>query len=81
MYLFLETAVHRGSLNSRRSASPFVRLVEREWRWEAYDHPNGILPKNWGGTEKSNQPQALTTSLPSLRERHDNNNISRGYKK
>ncbi|GFU21406.1 hypothetical protein TNCV_891491 [Trichonephila clavipes] len=27
-----------GTLNNRRAASPLVRLVEREERWEAPDH-------------------------------------------
>ncbi|GFX70196.1 uncharacterized protein TNCV_4616341 [Trichonephila clavipes] len=30
---------HGGTLNSRRAASPLVRLVEGEDRWEAPDHP------------------------------------------
>ncbi|GFW36150.1 uncharacterized protein TNCV_4930121 [Trichonephila clavipes] len=41
----------RGTLNSRRANSPLVRLVEREERWEASDHPQGVLPQNWDGTE------------------------------
>ncbi|GFV19416.1 uncharacterized protein TNCV_3663491 [Trichonephila clavipes] len=32
-------ARHGGTLNSRRAAIPFVRLVEGEERWEASDHP------------------------------------------
>ncbi|GFV44834.1 uncharacterized protein TNCV_563831 [Trichonephila clavipes] len=35
-----------GTLNSRRAASPLVRLVEGEERWEAPDHPKGVLPLN-----------------------------------
>ncbi|GFV56396.1 uncharacterized protein TNCV_855491 [Trichonephila clavipes] len=42
-----------GTLNSRRAASPLVRLVEEEERWEAPDHPQGVLPQNWGGTEQN----------------------------
>ncbi|GFW69873.1 uncharacterized protein TNCV_1403261 [Trichonephila clavipes] len=42
---------HAGTLNSRRAASPLVRLVEEEERWEATDHPQGDLPQNWGETE------------------------------
>ncbi|GFS80075.1 hypothetical protein TNCV_2988531 [Trichonephila clavipes] len=37
-------------LNSRRAASPLVRLVGEE-RWEAPDHPKSVLPQIWGGTE------------------------------
>ncbi|GFT23324.1 uncharacterized protein TNCV_2016181 [Trichonephila clavipes] len=40
-----------GSLNSRRAASPLVRMVEGEERWEATDHPQGVLPQNWGKIE------------------------------
>ncbi|GFU07884.1 uncharacterized protein TNCV_3551931 [Trichonephila clavipes] len=42
---------HGGTLNSRRAASPLVRLVKGEERWEASDHPQGVLPLNWGETE------------------------------
>ncbi|GFV86196.1 uncharacterized protein TNCV_671931 [Trichonephila clavipes] len=42
---------HEGTLNSSRDASPIVRLVEGKERWEAPDHPQGVLPLNWGETE------------------------------
>ncbi|GFU19562.1 uncharacterized protein TNCV_21361 [Trichonephila clavipes] len=42
---------HGGTLNSRQVASPLVRLVEGKERWEATDHPQGVLPLNWGETE------------------------------
>ncbi|GFT22443.1 uncharacterized protein TNCV_3274121 [Trichonephila clavipes] len=42
---------HGGTLNSCRSASSLVRLVEGEERWEDPDHPQGVLPQNWGETE------------------------------
>ncbi|GFT38260.1 hypothetical protein TNCV_764381 [Trichonephila clavipes] len=38
---------HGDTLNSRRTASPLVRLVEEEERREAPDHPQGVLPQNW----------------------------------
>ncbi|GFV78507.1 hypothetical protein TNCV_1888131 [Trichonephila clavipes] len=28
-----------------------MRLVEGEERWEAPDHPQDVLPQNWGGIE------------------------------
>ncbi|GFX27987.1 uncharacterized protein TNCV_773711 [Trichonephila clavipes] len=28
-----------------------MRLMEGEERWEAFDHPQGVFPLNWGGTE------------------------------
>ncbi|GFV51357.1 hypothetical protein TNCV_4687201 [Trichonephila clavipes] len=39
------------TLNSSRAASPLVRLVEEEVRWEAPDHHQGVFNQNWGGTE------------------------------
>ncbi|GFU47809.1 uncharacterized protein TNCV_4465571 [Trichonephila clavipes] len=42
---------HGGTLYSRRTASPFVRLVEGEEFWEAPDNPQDVLPQNWGETE------------------------------
>ncbi|GFV12186.1 uncharacterized protein TNCV_1536831 [Trichonephila clavipes] len=42
---------HEGTLNSRRAANPLVRLVEGEERLEASDHPQRVLPLNWGGIE------------------------------
>ncbi|GFV20083.1 uncharacterized protein TNCV_4193821 [Trichonephila clavipes] len=42
-----------GTLNSRRAASPLIRVVEGEERWETSDHPPGVLPENWGGTEQN----------------------------
>ncbi|GFX19174.1 uncharacterized protein TNCV_3013181 [Trichonephila clavipes] len=42
---------HRGTLNSSRAGSPFVRLGVRDERWEAPDPPPGFRPQNWGGTE------------------------------
>ncbi|GFV64236.1 uncharacterized protein TNCV_3000011 [Trichonephila clavipes] len=41
------------TLNSRGAASPLVRLVEGEERWEAPDHLQGVLPQNWGGTKQN----------------------------
>ncbi|GFV45424.1 uncharacterized protein TNCV_858621 [Trichonephila clavipes] len=40
---------HGGTINSRRATSPLVRLVKGEERLEASDHPQGVLPHNWGG--------------------------------
>ncbi|GFY09601.1 DUF4817 domain-containing protein [Trichonephila clavipes] len=42
---------HEGTLNSRGAASPLVWLVEGVERWEAPDHPPGVLPQNWVGNE------------------------------
>ncbi|GFT25093.1 uncharacterized protein TNCV_180001 [Trichonephila clavipes] len=37
--------------DSRRAASPLVRLVDGEQRWEALDHSQSVLHLNCGGTE------------------------------
>ncbi|GFW15057.1 uncharacterized protein TNCV_983491 [Trichonephila clavipes] len=42
---------HGGTLNSRRAANAFVKLVEEEERWDASDRPQSVLPLNWGGIE------------------------------
>ncbi|GFY24129.1 uncharacterized protein TNCV_1011821 [Trichonephila clavipes] len=44
---------HGSTLNSRRAASPLGRLVEEEERCVDSDHPQGVLPLNWGETELS----------------------------
>ncbi|GFT25505.1 uncharacterized protein TNCV_3173831 [Trichonephila clavipes] len=44
-------SLHGGTLNSRRAASPLVRLVEWEESWVAADHSQGVLPQNWDETE------------------------------
>ncbi|GFW52313.1 hypothetical protein TNCV_2427601 [Trichonephila clavipes] len=38
---------------NRLAASPLVRLVVGEERCEAPDHPQSVLPQNWGGTEQN----------------------------
>ncbi|GFU57126.1 hypothetical protein TNCV_1779891 [Trichonephila clavipes] len=44
---------HGGTLDSRRDASPLVRWVEGEKRWETSGHHQDFLPLNWGGTEQN----------------------------
>ncbi|GFT10205.1 uncharacterized protein TNCV_3734961 [Trichonephila clavipes] len=39
------------ALKSLRTASPLVRLVEDEQRWEVPNQPQGILSQNWGENE------------------------------
>ncbi|GFW24076.1 hypothetical protein TNCV_4951201 [Trichonephila clavipes] len=41
----------RKSFKNRRAASPLLKLVKEEERWEAPDHSHGVLPQNWGGNE------------------------------
>ncbi|GFV99708.1 speckle-type POZ protein [Trichonephila clavipes] len=47
------TSVIGDTLNSRPAASPLVKLVEGEERWEPPDHPQRVLPQNWGGTKQN----------------------------
>ncbi|GFX78933.1 uncharacterized protein TNCV_3912221 [Trichonephila clavipes] len=42
---------HGVTLNSLRAANHLLRLVEGEERWGAPDHPQGVLPHNWGEIE------------------------------
>ncbi|GFU92701.1 uncharacterized protein TNCV_2892101 [Trichonephila clavipes] len=42
-----------GTLNSRRAATHLVRFMEQEGRWETPDHPQVVVPQNWGGTEQN----------------------------
>ncbi|GFX89066.1 uncharacterized protein TNCV_2853651 [Trichonephila clavipes] len=51
--MFVNVLRHGGTLNSSRVTSPLVRLVEWEERWEASDHPQSVLPQNWGGIEQN----------------------------
>ncbi|GFW24400.1 uncharacterized protein TNCV_606461 [Trichonephila clavipes] len=44
---------HGGTLNTRRAASPLVRLVEEKERWEDPDHSHGVLPQNRGVTKQN----------------------------
>ncbi|GFY30231.1 cullin-4A [Trichonephila clavipes] len=61
---------HRGTLNSRRAASPFVRLVEGEERWEAPEHPQGVLPQNWGETELNRSVSCMVLKATTNDRRH-----------
>ncbi|GFS97447.1 hypothetical protein TNCV_733771 [Trichonephila clavipes] len=42
-----------GTLNIRRAASPLVRLVEGEERWETPDHPQGFASSKLGWNKKN----------------------------
>ncbi|GFU50328.1 uncharacterized protein TNCV_301611 [Trichonephila clavipes] len=55
---------HGGTLNGLRTASPLVRLVEGEDRWEDPDHPQGALPKNWGETEINRSVICMVLKVP-----------------
>ncbi|GFU34679.1 hypothetical protein TNCV_1993901 [Trichonephila clavipes] len=47
----IATLLHVVILNSRSAASPIVKLMEREEKWETSDHLKGVLRQNWGCTE------------------------------
>ncbi|GFX16267.1 uncharacterized protein TNCV_4705211 [Trichonephila clavipes] len=50
VYKCIVPSRHGDTLNSCRAANSLVRLVEGEERWEVSDHPQSVLPQNWGGT-------------------------------
>ncbi|GFU63640.1 uncharacterized protein TNCV_4588451 [Trichonephila clavipes] len=59
-----------GTLNSRRAASSLVRLVEGEERWNAPDHPQGVLPLNWGETELNRSVTCMVLKATANDRRH-----------
>ncbi|GFX11827.1 uncharacterized protein TNCV_2996121 [Trichonephila clavipes] len=61
---------HGGTLNSRRDASPLVRFVEGEERWEVPDHPQGDLPQNWGETELNRSVTCMVLKATANDRRH-----------
>ncbi|GFU16098.1 uncharacterized protein TNCV_1300451 [Trichonephila clavipes] len=61
---------HGGTLNSRRAASPLVRLVEGEERREAPDHPQGFLLQNWGETELNRSVPCRVLKVTANDRRH-----------
>ncbi|GFW24107.1 uncharacterized protein TNCV_4951511 [Trichonephila clavipes] len=63
---------HVSTLNSRRAASPLVRLVERDERWEAPDHPQSVLHLNWGGSEPN---RTVTCMVLKAKTNHRRKNL------
>ncbi|GFS94011.1 uncharacterized protein TNCV_4480591 [Trichonephila clavipes] len=61
---------HGGTLNSPQTASPLVKLVEEEERWEAPEHPQGVLPKNWGETELNRSITCMVFKATANDRRH-----------
>ncbi|GFV03745.1 cullin-4A [Trichonephila clavipes] len=59
-----------GVLFRRRVASPLVRLVEGEERWEAPDHLQGVLPLNWGETELNCSVTCMVLKATANNRRH-----------
>ncbi|GFU40155.1 uncharacterized protein TNCV_5092921 [Trichonephila clavipes] len=53
-----------GTLNSRRAASPLVRLVE------GTDHPQSVLPLNWGGIEPNRTVTCMVLKATANDRRH-----------
>ncbi|GFX81416.1 hypothetical protein TNCV_142661 [Trichonephila clavipes] len=62
--------LHSGStLNSRRASSPLVRLMEREERWDAPHHLQGILFQSWVESEP-NRSVACMVLQATANDRH-----------
>ncbi|PRD29388.1 UNVERIFIED_CONTAM: hypothetical protein NCL1_29555 [Trichonephila clavipes] len=58
------------TLNSRRAASPLVRLVEGQERWETSDHPQSVLPLNLGGIEPNRAVTCMVLKATANDRRH-----------
>ncbi|GFX21789.1 uncharacterized protein TNCV_2310681 [Trichonephila clavipes] len=67
---FIVPLWHGGTLNIRRAASPLVRLLEREERWEPSDHLQGVLPLNWGGNEPNRTVTCMVLKATANDRRH-----------
>ncbi|GFU69217.1 uncharacterized protein TNCV_3284951 [Trichonephila clavipes] len=52
------------------AASPLVRLGEEEEWWEAPDHPQSVLPQNWGETELNRSITCMGFNATSNNRRH-----------
>ncbi|GFV72627.1 uncharacterized protein TNCV_2602341 [Trichonephila clavipes] len=70
VYKCILPSQHGGTINNHEVASPLVRSVEGEERWEASDDLLGFFPQNWGGAEQNSivicmvlKAKKLTTSL------------------
>ncbi|GFU00786.1 uncharacterized protein TNCV_4819331 [Trichonephila clavipes] len=54
----------------RGAASPLVRFVKGEERWEAPDHPQGVLPLNWGEIELNRSVTCMVLKATANDRRH-----------
>ncbi|GFV83845.1 uncharacterized protein TNCV_387531 [Trichonephila clavipes] len=61
-----DAASHR----CRRAASPLVKLVEAEERWEDPDNPQGVLPENWVETELNHSVTCMVLKATANDRRH-----------
>ncbi|GFU01127.1 uncharacterized protein TNCV_2834941 [Trichonephila clavipes] len=61
---------HGSTLNSRRAASPLVRLVQEEEKWEAPDYLQGVLPQIWGETEPNHSVTCMILIATVVNRRH-----------
>ncbi|GFV48839.1 uncharacterized protein TNCV_4269161 [Trichonephila clavipes] len=62
---------HGGTLNDRRDVSSVLRLLEKEKRWEAPNHPQGVLSQNWSGIKKNRFITCMVLKAKA-NERHKN---------
>ncbi|GFU57745.1 uncharacterized protein TNCV_3638951 [Trichonephila clavipes] len=61
---------HGGTLSSRRAASLLVRLVEGDERWEASNHPQGVLFQKWGETKLNRSVACMVLKATANDRRH-----------
>ncbi|GFV37414.1 uncharacterized protein TNCV_3174481 [Trichonephila clavipes] len=52
------------------SRKPLVWLVQGEEMWEASDHPQSVLPLNWGGSEPNRTVTCMVFKATSNDRRH-----------
>ncbi|GFX72433.1 cullin-4A [Trichonephila clavipes] len=60
---------HEGTLNRRRAASPLVRLITGDKRWETLTVPQGVLPHNLGGIELNRTVTCMARKVTVSNER------------
>ncbi|GFV04414.1 uncharacterized protein TNCV_920352 [Trichonephila clavipes] len=72
----LDCVLEARDITSDEAASPHVRLMEWEERWEAPDHTQDVLPQNWGRTEQ-NRPVTSMVLKDKANDRHKNLTFSR----
>ncbi|GFV45299.1 transposable element Tcb2 transposase [Trichonephila clavipes] len=63
-------ARYGGTLNSCQAASPLLRLVEGKERWETSDHPQSVLPQNWGRNEPNRTITCMVLKATTNDRRH-----------
>ncbi|GFU52184.1 uncharacterized protein TNCV_4186341 [Trichonephila clavipes] len=67
---YIVSSRHGGTLNNHRAENPLVRLLKVEERWEVPDHPQDVLPLNWGENELNRFVTCMVLKATSNDRRH-----------